>query len=258
VSVEGDFESAAMEAKLRKAFGSMQRGATVPALTNQFPAPKPGVYFVDKTDVDQSNVILVGLGTEERNPDYFALSVMNEIFSGGFGSRVFQTVRTKLGLAYGVSGSFGASYDHPGLFMVDAATKSSTTVAAAKAMLDEIGRLKTVPPTPTELKNAKDQVLNSFIFHYDSPDKTLAEQVTLALYGYPSDFLEKYKTAIEKVTSADVTRVANKYIDASKLAIVVVGNGKEFSSPLSSLGTVKDVDITIPPPPGGVGKPVQQ
>ena len=258
VSVEGDFESAAMEAKLRKAFGSMQRGATVPALTNQFPAPKPGVYFVDKTDVDQSNVILVGLGTEERNPDYFALSVMNEIFSGGFGSRVFQTVRTKLGLAYGVSGSFGASYDHPGLFMVDAATKSSTTVAAAKAMLDEIGRLKTVPPTPTELKNAKDQVLNSFIFHYDSPDKTLAEQVTLALYGYPSDFLEKYKTAIEKVTSADVTRVANKYIDASKLAIVVVGNGKEFSSPLSSLGTVKDVDITIPPPSGGAGRPVQQ
>jgi zinc protease len=258
VAVEGDFDSAVMEAKLRKAFGSMQPGVPLPAVANEFPAPKPGVYFVDKTDVDQSNVILVGLGTEERNPDYFALSVMNEIFSGGFGSRVFQTVRTKLGLAYGVSGSFGASYDHPGLFLVDAATKSSTTVAAAKAMLDEIGRLKTVPPTPAELKNAKDQVLNSFIFHYDSPDKTLAEQVTLALYGYPSDFLEKYKTAIEKVTSADVTRVANKYIDASKLAIVVVGNGKEFSNPLTALGTVKDVDITIPPPSEGAGRPVQQ
>ena len=80
-------------------------------------------------------------------------------------------------------------------------------------MLDEIERLKTDPPTPAELSKAKDQVLNSFIFHYDSPDKTLNEQVTLAFYGYPSDFLEKYKTGIEKVTAADVTRVANKYID---------------------------------------------
>ncbi len=257
VSLEGDFDSAKMEAKLRAAFSSMRRGADIPALDDRFPAPKPGVYFVDKTDVDQSNVILVGLGTDRRNPDYYALSVMNEIFSGGFGSRVFQTVRTKLGLAYGVSGSFGASYDHPGLFMVDAATKSASTVAAARAMLDEIGRLKTVPPTATELKNAKDQVLNSFIFHYDSPDKTLAEQVTLALYGYPSDFLEKYKTGIEKVTAEDVTRVANKYIDASKLAIVVVGNGKEFTSPLSGLGMVKNVDITIPPPPAGA-RAIQQ
>lgn len=255
VAIEGDFDATAMETKLRAALSPLQKGATIPALTNTFPEPKPGVYFVDKTDVDQSNVILVGLGTERKNPDYYALSVMNEIFSGGFGSRVFQAVRTKLGLAYSVSGSYGASYDHPGLFLVEAATKSASTVAASKAMLDEIGRLKTVPPTQTELKNAKDQVLNSFVFHYDSRDKTLAEQVTLALYGYPPDFLEKYKTGIETVTAQDVTRVANKYIDASKLAIVVVGNGKELGTPLSSLGPVTNVDITIPPPPGGGGKP---
>ena len=257
VSVEGDFDAKAMEAKLRAAFSSLLRGAAIPALTNTFPAPSPGVYFVDKTDVDQSNVILVGLGTDRHNPDYYALSVMNEIFSGGFGSRVFQNVRTRLGLAYSVSGNYGASYDHPGLFVVEAATKSSSTVAATKAMLDEIGQLKTVPPTPKEMQDAKDQVLNSFIFRYDSRDKTLAEQVTLALYGYPPDFLDRYKTGIEKVTAADVTRVANKYIDAGKLAIVVVGNQKELTTPLTQLGTVTNVDITIPPPPSKA-KPVQQ
>jgi zinc protease len=249
VALEGDFDSAAMEAKLRGIFSPMQRGAALPAVVNAFPPPRPGVYFVDKSDVDQSTVILVGLGTERSNPDYYALSVMNEIFSGGFGSRVFQTVRTKLGLAYSVGGSYGAAYDHDGLFEVEAATKSASTVAATRAMLDEIGKLKTVPPTATELKNAKDQVLNSFIFHYDSKDKTLAEQLTLALYGYPSDFLEKYKTGIEKVTAEDVTRVANKYIDASRLAVVVVGNEKEMGTPLSSLGPVTNLDIAIPPPP---------
>jgi zinc protease len=249
VAVSGDFDPAAMEAKLRKAFEPLPRGETIQPFKNTFEPPKPGVYFVDKPDVDQSTVLLVGLGTERSNPDYYALSVMNEVFSGGFGSRVFQSVRTRLGLAYSVSGSFGASYDHPGLFITEAATKSSSTVAATRAMLDEIAKLKTVPPTPAELKSAKDQVLNSFIFNYDSPDKILSEQVSLAFYGYPADFLDKYKTAIEQVTSADVSRVANNYIDGTKLAIVVVGNASEFGTPLSTLGPVTNLDIAIPPPP---------
>jgi zinc protease len=251
VGVSGDFDATAMEAKLRAAFEPLPRGEKFESAKVTFTDPKQSLNFVEKADVNQSNVVIVGLGTERSNPDYYALSVMNEIFSGGFGSRVVQNVRTKLGLAYSVSGSFSAAYDHPGIFYVLAATKSDSTVAATQAMLAEVERLKTAPPTPAELSKAKDQVLNSFIFHYDSPDKTLSEQVTLAFYGYPADTLEKYKTGIEKVTAADVTRVANKYIDVSKLATVVVGNEAEIKPPLSTLGKVTNVDITIPPPPSG-------
>jgi zinc protease len=251
IGVSGDFDGAAMEAKLRAAFEPLPRGEKFASAKVTFTDPKQSVNFVEKADVNQSNVVIVGLGTERSNPDYYALSVMNEIFSGGFGSRVVQNVRTKLGLAYSVSGSFSAAYDHPGIFYVLAATKSDSTVAATQAMLAEIGRLKTEPPTAAELSKAKDQVLNSFIFHYDSPDKTLSEQVTLAFYGYPADTLEKYKTGIEKVTAADVTRVANKYIDVSKLAIIAVGNEAEIKPPLSTLGKVTNIDITIPPPPSG-------
>jgi zinc protease len=254
VAISGDFDSAAMEAKLRKAFGGLARGPEMKSAPIAFHDPKEAVNFVNKDDVNQSNVYIVGLGTERNNPDLYALNVMNEIFSGGFGSRIFQNVRTKLGLAYSVGGSYGASYDHPGMFIVEAATKSASTVAATQAMLEEIQRLKTVPPTEAELKSAKDQVLNGFIFNYDSREKTLNEQVTLAFYGYPSDFLDRYKDAIEKVTAADVTRVANKYIDASKLAIVVVGNQSEFGTPLSKLGAVTTLDVTIPPPPGPPAK----
>jgi zinc protease len=249
VAVSGDFDSAAMEAKLRKAFEPLPRGTTTPVLQASFHDPKPGVYFVDKPDVNQSSVYIVGIGTERSNPDYYALNVMNEIFSGGFGSRLVQSVRTRLGLAYSVFGSYGAAYDHPGMFFVGAATKSASTVAATQAMLDEIDKLKSVPPTAKELADAKDQVLNSFIFNYDTPEKTLSEQVVLALYGYPPDFLEKYKAGIEKVTAADVTRVASKYIDPAKLAIVVVGNQSEFGTPLAKLGAVSTLDIAIPPPP---------
>jgi len=254
VSVVGDFDSAAMEAKLRKAFEPLARGAAIATPKIDIPTPKPGVYFVDKEDVDQSNVQIVGIGTQRSNPDYYALSVMNEVFSGGFGSRVVQYVRTKLGLAYDVGGSFGAAYDHPGVFRSEAGTKSATTVAATQAVLEEIGRLKTRPPTPAELKKAKEDVMNSFIFRYDKPEKTLNEQVTLAFYGYPPDFLEKYRDGIARVTAADVTRVANKYIDVSKLAILAVGNKTEIKPPLSTLGKVTELDITIPPAKGNAGQ----
>ncbi len=249
VGVIGDFKIPEMEAKLRAAFSPIPRGTEFPSPQISFTEPKPGIYFANKSDVDQSNVYMVGLGTEERNPDFYALSVMNEVFSGGFGSRVVQEVRTKLGLAYDVGGEFGAAYDHPGLFAVGLGTKSSSTDAATKATLDEVRKLRTDPPTEAELRKAKDDLLNSFIFNYDSPDKVLSEQVTLAVYGYPPDFLERYRAGIEKVTSADVARVAQKYIQPDKLAIIVVGNESEIKPPLNQLGPVKTLDISIPGAP---------
>jgi zinc protease len=249
VGIIGDFDAHEMEAKLRAAFGSIPQGTELVSAKVDFAEPKPGIYYANKSDVNQSNVYMVGLGTEERNPDFYALSVMNEIFSGGFGSRVVQNVRTKLGLAYSVGGSFGAAYDHPGLFAVGLGTKSSSTVAATKATLDEVGRLRTVPPTPDELRKAKDDLLNSFIFRYDTTEKVLSEQVTLAVYGYPADFLEKYRAGVEKVTAEDVSRVAQKYIQPEKLAIVVVGNMDEVKPPLSSLGKTTALDISIPGAP---------
>ena len=258
VAISGDFDSAQMEAKLRAAFSGMKRGTPLAPIKAEFPGPKPGVFFVEKDDVNQSSVNVFGLGTERNNPDLYALAVMNEVFSGGFGSRVVQEVRTRLGLAYSVGGSYGAAYDHPGLFVVGVGTKSESTVPATKAVLDEISKLKTQPPSAEELKSAKDQVLNSFVFNYDSPDKILNEQVTLAFYGYPLDFLEKYRDGVEKVSAADVARVANKYIDVSKLAIIVVGNEPQIKPQLSSLGAVTPVDVAIPPPPGGSAAPQAQ
>ena len=249
VGVIGDFNLQEMEAKLRAAFSPIGEGTQFPAPKIEFSEPKPGIYFANKGDVDQSNVYMVGLGTEERNPDFYALSVMNEVFSGGFGSRVVQEVRTKLGLAYDVGGSFGAAYDHPGLFAVGLGTKSSSTDAATKATLDEVRKLRTEPPTEAELRKAKDDLLNSFIFNYDSPQKVLGQQITLAVYGYPPDFLERYRAGVERVTAADVARVAQKYVQPEKLAIVVVGNQSEIDPPLKQLGPVTPLDITIPGAP---------
>ncbi|MGH9520608.1 MAG: M16 family metallopeptidase, partial [Terriglobales bacterium] len=183
-------------------------------------------------------------------PDVASLAVMNDILGGGFGSRLFQTVRTKLGLAYEVGGGLGFEYDHPADFRVVALTKSPTTVEAAKAALAEISGLTTRPFTPAELKRGKDDLLNGFLFRYDTRDKVLAERVLLEFYGYPPNYLDTYKAAIEKVTIPDLERVAKKYIHPDKLAILVVGNGPEIKPGLQTLdmGPIHPIDITIPMP----------
>jgi zinc protease len=250
VSVSGDFDPAAMEAKLRTAFEPLPPVKIAPARHDDFAGPKPGVYFINKEDVNQSNIEIVGLGTERRNPDVPALAVMNEILGGSFASRLFQKVRTELGLAYAVGGSYGYQWDHPGEFRAMVLTKSATTVDATKAALAEIDGLTNRPFTGEELARAKDNILNSFLFRYDTREKVLAERVRLEFYGYPADYLETYKAALEKVTVADLNRVAKKYIHPGKLAILVVGNGPEIKPSLDDLklGPAQKVDITIPMP----------
>jgi len=110
-------------------------------------------------------------------------------------------------------------------------------------------------PDADELQRAKDQILNSFIFRFDSPAKVLSEKMAYEFYHYPLDFLERYRSEIEKVTADQVTQAARKYLQKDRLAVLVVGNDSEFDKPLSSLGTVTKVDITIPPPPPGLMGP---
>jgi zinc protease len=221
-----------------------------PARHDAFDGPKPGLSFIDKEDVNQSNVEIVGLGTDRHNPDVPAIAVMNEILGGGFASRLFQKVRTELGLAYAVGGGMSFGYDHPATFRVVVLTKSASTVDATKAALAEIDGLNARPFTQTELDRAKDNILNSFLFRYDTKDKVLAERVKLEFYGYPPDYLETYKAALERVTLADLDRVAKKYIHPGKLAVLVVGNGPEIKPGLEELkmGTPQPIDITIPMP----------
>ena len=96
--VVGDFDSKEMEANLRKAFGGWPKGEKVAEPKVTIAPEKPGIYVVDKSDVNQSDIRMIGMGIERRNPDYFALQVMNEIFGGGFSSRLFVNLRTKAGL----------------------------------------------------------------------------------------------------------------------------------------------------------------
>ncbi|MFZ0866734.1 MAG: pitrilysin family protein [Candidatus Sulfotelmatobacter sp.] len=250
LGISGDFDAAAMEAKLRAAFESWTKGPELPKDDIQYHPAKPGYYLIPKEDVNQSNIRMVTLGITRNNPDYYAITVFNEAFGGGFSSRLFNDIRTRRGLAYHVGGGIGANFGHPGIQDFSMGTKSQSTIESIRALDEDIDDLAKKPITDEEIKHAKDAILNAFIFRLDSPDKVLSERLTYEFYGYPSDWLDKFPAEIQKVTAADVNRVAAKYVHRDQLAVLVVGNTKEFDKPLSSLGAVKEIDITIPPPPG--------
>ena len=249
LGISGDFDSAAMEARLRATFDSWPKGPALPKENIKYDPAKPGFYLIPKDDVNQSNIRMVALGTTRANPDYYAISVFNEAFGGGFSSRLFNDIRTKRGLAYGVGGGIGTNFGHPGILQIALGTKSQSTIESIQATDEDIDALSKQPITDDEIQRAKDAILNAFIFRLDSPDKILAERMTYEFYGYPPDWLDKYQTEIKKVTATDVNRVAAKYLHRDQLAVLVIGNTKEFDKPLSSLGAVKTIDITIPSPP---------
>jgi predicted Zn-dependent peptidase len=247
----GDFDSDEALAAIREAFGDWPRGGETETPEVWFDEePNPGIYVADKTDVTQSNIAMGHLGIRRDHPDYYALRVLNQIFSGGGSSRLYSEVRTRRGLAYGVFGQVGADWDHPGLTLVWTSTKVESTGEALGVLLDESRALRSErPPTAQEVEEAKNAILSSFVFEVDSAEEVLREQLTLEAFGYPLDRLAKFRERIDAVSVDDVQRVAREQLHPDRFAIVVVGPSGQFLSDLEPFGEVTELDITIPPPP---------
>ncbi|MEO6007252.1 MAG: pitrilysin family protein, partial [Vicinamibacteraceae bacterium] len=259
LGVVGDITVDEARTLVTKAFGDWAKG---PAIADTWPvprtAPQPGVYEAVKADSTQSFVAVGHQGELLRtSPDYVAVTVMNEVLAGGFTSRLFGKIRTELGLAYSVGGSVNSNWTRVTPFQMQMSNRADATVRAIEALITEAKLLATTKPaTDAELKLAKDAILNSFVFNNDSAEEVLGQQLAFEYYGQPLDWLDKYRVAVEKVTAADVARVAAKYIHPDRFTIVVVGPAEGRDKPLSALGTVKTLDISIPPPssaPAGAG-----
>lgn len=250
LGVVGDFDAKQMRKRIEVALGGWPKGSTAPTPRPSYrESANPGVWFIEKSDVTQASVGMAHLGIEIKNPDYFAAQVMNEVLGGGFAARMFSNIRSKKGLAYSVGGGLGAANVHPGLFRASMQTKSASVFDAIDALKTEIRGIIDTPPSKEELNRAKEAILNSFVFNYDSREEVLQQQMNNAFYGLPADFLEIYRSRIEKVTGDEVARVAAKYVKPDALTVLVVGKESDFGKPMETLGEVTRLDIAIPPPP---------
>ncbi|MGI0489530.1 M16 family metallopeptidase [Pantanalinema rosaneae CENA516] len=252
LGIVGDFNPQTMRRLIEQKFGNWQpdkpsANLTIPTATQ---VNQGGIFLVDQPQLTQSNIRMGHLGGLLNSPDYPALTVMNEVLNG-FGGRLFNEVRSRQGLAYSVYGLWSPRYDYPGLFVAGGQTRSEATVPFIKSVMLELAKIRTAPVSDTELKVAKDSVLNSFIFNFQEPSQTLSRLLTYEYYGYPKDFLFQYQQGVEATTIADVQRVANKYLKPENIVTLVVGNAKAIQPPLSSIspnGKVTAIDVTIPAP----------
>jgi len=251
LGVWGDFKADEMRAKIEKAFGGWARGGRPKPAVPEVEAAaqkRGGLYAINKDDVNQSTVLIGHLGGKRNDPDFYALSLANIVLGGGFASRLVSNVRTDQGLAYAVSSNWAADWDHPGLFLASGGTKSETTTKIVNSIKHEIEKLRDAGVTDNELTRAKDSILKGFAFEFDSTGKIVQRLMSYEYYGYPRDYLQRYRENIEKVTKADIQRVAKQSIQPDRFVVLVLGNQKDFDQPLSSLGQVTALDITIPNP----------
>lgn len=246
LGITGDFEKEAMVQSLEKAFAGWEKKPVVfPMVAGVKEREKGAVYKIFK-QIPQTQVRIGHLGIKQDNPDFFALSIMNDILgAGGLTSRLFQDVRTRQGLAYSVGSVFQPGRFERGFFLAYGATRAEKSLQAITTMIQQIKSIREGLVTDEELQRAKDAFLNSFIFSFSSPVQMVARQISLEYYGLPADFLEQYRVNVEKVTKTDILRVAERYLHPSRLIIMAVGDESLFEKPLSELGTVEEL-LLIP------------
>ncbi|MGK7922504.1 MAG: M16 family metallopeptidase [Trichodesmium sp.] len=252
LGIVGDFKTKQMRSLIKEQLGDWEPSskAVKPPLPTVTQAEVGDIFFVEQPQLNQSYIQMGHLGGKLDSPDYTALSVMNSVLNG-LGGRLFNNIRSRQGLAYSVSAYWSPNYDYPGVFVAGGETRSDATVPFIESVKEEIERIRTQPITKEELNHAKDSTLNSFIFNFQDPAQTLSRLMRYEYFDYPQDFIFRYRQELEKITVADVQRVAEKYLQPEKMVTLVVGNKEEIQPPLSSLGNgieITSIDITIPEP----------
>jgi zinc protease len=248
LAIWGDFDSAQMKAQVEKLFADWTvEQPEVPPFPKVTVKNSAGTYLAVKTDVTQTFFAIGQLSGELRDKDYPALETLANILGGGFHSRLMESIRAKMGKAYNISASWGAGYDHPGMFRISGSTQTPSSVDTLAAALQEVDRIRAAEVSEEELKTAKDTALNSLVFAFDTKSKSLMRVLTYEYYGYPPDFIGQYQKALAAVTRADILRVAKERLDPAKFAIVAVGNPNGFAKPLDTLGhKTTPIDLTMP------------
>ncbi len=227
--VAGDFKQAEMLAKLEATFGKWRNAeakATPPWPKVTGVAAKPGVYMVQPlgTTPNQGVIRIGTLSLTQDDPDYAAVDLMNYTLGGGsFMSRITQVVRNDNGLAYSASSGVGADLHYPGAFAAFTQTKNSTVVYAAQLMMNEIERMYNGDVTEKDLRSAKSARINAFPSLFSTTFGNITNFARLELEGRPRDYYETYLERYQKVTLADIKRVAKKYLQPDKMVLLVTG-----------------------------------
>lgn len=229
LAVVGDFDTARVEARIRElTAGWKMQLLDFPAMPELERARTSGQKVLQLPRSKQVNVFVGHLGIRRGDPDWFALLVMDHVFGtgSGFTDRLSRTIRDEMGLVYWVGGSIANRAGlEPGVFRCGFGTQpDQKKVDAALAVLrKELDRIRTEEVPPEELGIAKNYLLGSFTFQFETNSQLCDRLVYCERFGVGFDYAETYARNVRAVTAADILRAAKKHLDPAALLTVIAG-----------------------------------
>lgn len=123
-----------------------------------------------------------------------------------------------------------------GPFVASAGVQTAVTSESITEFLRELRGIRgEIPVKPQELEFAKQSLIRGFPRGFETPEQIASRLAAIVLYGLPDSYFNNYMAQVRAVTLSDVERVANKYLDPSRMAILVVGDRKVVEPRLRSL-----------------------
>ncbi len=205
------------------------------------------IFLVDRPGSVQSQIRAGHLSIRRGDPLYFNARVLANILGGGFNSRLNKAIRVEKGLTYGARGGFSPQR-FAGEFKISTFTKTATTADTVRAILTEIEKIRSEPPTRPELSDTKTYITGSFPGDRETPQATVGDLWMIETEDLPVDYLQKYLEGVKRTDAADVLAAARGLIDPDKLVIVVVGEAKQIRADLEEIAPVTVLPQSIDPP----------
>jgi zinc protease len=224
--VVGDINLAQTKAMVEKYF-STWNGKEVFKNNNLSSKPASGsqVYFVNKTGAVQSAIeITYPMDIQPGSDDEIGLSVLNNLLGGnGFSSRLMQNLREDKAYTYGCYSSFNIN-DYGSVFSAGGNFRNEVTDSAITQILYEIERLTEEYATEEELNLIKSSMAGSFARSLERPQTIARFALKVTKYNLDKDYYKNYLKKLATVNKNDIKLLAQKYLSAKNVNIVVVGN----------------------------------
>jgi len=228
IAIVGDIDAKAAGEMVDRVFGSL------PAKGDLRPVPDVtmtglGTRGVIDVDVPQAVVIFGAPGLARNDKDFMAGYIANHILGGGtFSSRLYNEVREKRGLAYGVSQSL-VWFKHSAVVIGGTQVRADRTGDALSIIEQEVRRMGEAGPTAEELAKAKSYLKGSYILGLDTSTKIASQLIQIQNDNLGMDYMTRRDALIDAVTLDDVRRVS-KRLFSQGLLVTVAGRPKGVTS----------------------------
>lgn len=239
----GDLDEAEAKALAEKHFGGWAGGdrPKTERAAPRLPA-KTRVVIAHRPKSTQSDVYVATLAPQRASESWPAVRVANQVLGGGIASRLFADVREARGLAYVTDARVCelASGEQP--ILVHAATETAKTSLALTALLDNLARMISTPPTSSETEAARGYVSDVFAIRMESLG-SIADLVVLQdEFGLPDGAWDAYRRQLRATEASQVEAAAKKLYPVDKVLVVVAGDADVVAADLAKLGDVTVVD----------------